>query len=132
MAATKASAAGRTRSRSAAVRSGLPLFHTTRSGRIVEWNHPAEELSGIPASDAVHPGCSVARLALEGWSVCCADLHVRMPSGLERLAVSTIVVGAGDDAVVLHPLRVVPSGTEPPASASSPWSATVGNGERRL
>src|SRR5512138_3316581 len=103
-----------------AVRSGLPLFHTTRAGRIVEWNPAAEALSGIPAGDAVgrdcwevirgrdregalvcHRGCSIARLAREGWPVRCADLRVRMPSGVDRLTVSTIVVGADDDAVVL-------------------------------
>lgn len=108
-----------------AVRSALPLFQTTRAGRIVEWNRAAEELSGIPACDAVghscwdvirgrdgegglvcHRGCSSARLAREGWPVRCADLRVRMPSGVERLTVSTIVVGDRDDAVVLHPMRV--------------------------
>lgn len=113
-----------TRPSAAAVRSGLALFHTTRAGRIVEWNAAAEELSGIPACEAVgrscwelvrgrdadgglvcHRGCSIARLAREGWPVRCADLHVRMPSGLERVTISTIVVGSGDDAVVLHPMQ---------------------------
>lgn len=131
MARTQAAAAAKAHSRAAAVRSGLPLFHATRSGRIVEWNPAAEELSGIPACEAVghncwevirgrdahgglvcHPGCSVARLAREGWPVRCTDLHVHLPSGVEHLTVSTIVVGAGDDAVVLHPLHVVPPGTE--------------------
>lgn len=112
-----------------AVRTGLPLFQTTRSGRIVDWNRAAEELSGIAAGEAVgcrcwevirgrdergglvcHPGCSVARLAREGWPVQCADLHVRLPSGVERLTVSTIVVGSGDAAVVLHPLRPAAEG----------------------
>jgi DNA-binding CsgD family transcriptional regulator len=117
------------------VRSRLPLFHTNSSGRIVDWNCAAEELSGIPAREAVgrgcwevirgndadggvvcHPGCSVVRLAREGWPVSCAGLRVRMPSGVEHLTVSTIVVGAGDDAVVLHPLQVVPP--EPEAAAA--------------
>lgn len=124
------------RSRST-VRSGLPLFQTTRSGRIVEWNAAAEALSGVPAGDAVgrscwevirghdaqgglvcHPGCSVARLAREGWPVRCTDLRVHLPAGVEHLTVSTIVVGAGDDAVVLHPLHVVPPGRD--AAAPSP------------
>jgi DNA-binding NarL/FixJ family response regulator len=39
-----------------------------------------------------------------------------MPSGVEHLSVSTIVVGAGDDVVVLHPLQVVPP--EPQEEAS--------------
>lgn len=119
----------RTRPGGAAVRSGLALFHTTRAGRIVEWNPAAEELTGIPACEAVgrscwevvrgrdadgglvcHRGCSIARLAREGWPVRCADLRVRMPSGLERITVSTIVVGAGEDAVVLHPMHAATPG----------------------
>ena len=114
----------------AAVRSGSPLFHTTRSGRIVEWNRAAEELSGIPARDAVgrpcwevvrgrdargglvcHRGCSIARLAREGWAVRGTDLSVAMPSGVDRLSVSTIVVGSGEDTVVLHTLDAAPPDT---------------------
>ena len=137
MTGTKATVAARARSRGAAVRSGSPLFHTNRSGRIVEWNAPAEALSGIPSCEAVgrhcwevirghdaggglvcHPGCSVVRLAREGRPVSCADLHVRMPSGVECLTLSTIVVGAGDDTVVLHPLHVVQPGSEVTATSS--------------
>jgi DNA-binding CsgD family transcriptional regulator len=105
-------------------RTGTALFQTTCAGRIVEWNRPAEELSGVAAAEAIgrscwevirgrdaagglvcHPGCSVARLAREGWPVRCTDLRVDMPSGVDRLTVSTIVVGAGEDAIVLHPLH---------------------------
>lgn len=133
----------------AAVRSGLPLFHTTRSGRIVEWNAPAEDLCGVPARDAVgrhcwevirgcdargglvcHPGCSVARLAREGWPVRCTDLHVRMPSGIEHLTVSTIVVGAGDDAVVLHPLQLVAPDTD--EAAQSPTAPELTPRQREI
>jgi DNA-binding CsgD family transcriptional regulator len=137
MAATHETGVVTAHPRTPAVRSGLPLFHTTRSGRIVEWNAPAEELSGIPARDAVgrscwevvrgrdadgnlvcHPGCSVARLAREGWPVRSTDLDVRMPSGVEQVTVSTIVVGAGDNALVLHTLQVAAQdtrGAAPPA-----------------
>jgi DNA-binding CsgD family transcriptional regulator len=117
-------------SSAAPVRSGLALFHTTRAGEIVDWNPAAERLCGIPADEAVgrscwevmrglvcHRGCSIARLAREGWPVRCADLRVRMPSGVERLTVSTIVVGSGDDAVVLHPLQA-PAAEEEPAAAA--------------
>jgi DNA-binding CsgD family transcriptional regulator len=126
-----------TRRRVGAIRTRLPLFHTDRAGRIVEWNVPAEELSGVPAGEAVgqscwevirgrdgtggvvcHPGCSVMRLAREGWPASCPDLHVKMPSGVERLAVSTIIVGAGDDAFVLHPLQVASPGPEVPGGAA--------------
>lgn len=40
-----------------AVRSRLPLFNTNSSGRIVDWNRAAEELSGFAARDAVGRGC---------------------------------------------------------------------------
>ena len=124
MAATQASVAAGARPSLAGVRSALPLFHATRAGRIVEWNTAAEALTGIPACEAVgrscwevirgrdaagnlvcHRGCSVARLARERWPVRCTDLHVDMPSGVERLTVSTIVVDTDDDSVVLHPMQ---------------------------
>ena len=139
MAGTQATIPAAAQARAAAVRSGLPLFHATRSGRIVEWNRAAEDLSGISACDAVgracwevirgrdahgglvcHPGCSVARLAREGWPVRCTDLHVAMPSGIDKVTVSTIVVGAGDDAVVLHPMHVVPPSPDPSPPRSVP------------
>lgn len=134
-----AAAATRTRSNGTAVRSGLPLFHTTRAGRIVEWNRSAEDFAGIAAADAVgrdcwdvirgrdargglvcHPGCSIARLAREGWPVRCTDLRVCMPSGVERVTISTIVVGTGDDAVVLHPMQRAPTTA---SRAAAPCSA---------
>ena len=121
------------------VRTGLPLFQTSRSGRIVEWNPAAQRLTGIPAERAVgcscwevirgrdargglvcHRGCSVARLAREAWPVRCADLRVDMPSGVKRLTVSTIVVGTGEDAVVLHPMRVPDEHEHVASAASSP------------
>ncbi len=132
-----------------AVRSGLSLFHTTRAGRIVEWNPAAEELSGIPASEAVgrdcwevirgrdargglvcHRGCSIARLAREGWPVHCADLRVQLPSGIERVTVSTIVVGTGDDAVVLHPMRPLHPDAEPSQPPS--WEPQLTPRQRQI
>lgn len=121
------------------VRSGLALFHSTRAGEIVEWNRAAEQLSGIPAAEAVgrscwdvirgrdeagalvcHRGCSVARLAREGRPVRCTDLRVRLPSGVDRVTVSTIVVADGDDGFVLHPLQVGGRPHAAPAPASAP------------
>lgn len=126
-----------------AVRTGLPLFQTTRAGRIVEWNPAAERLSGIASAEAVgsrcwevirgrdargglvcHRGCSVARLAREGWPVRCADLRVDMPSGVKRITVSTIVVGAGEDALVLHPMRVPSAEADGGAPLPSPPELT--------
>ena len=135
----EARAGRRTHPGATAVRSGLPLFHTTRAGRIVEWNDAAEEFSGIPASQVggrecwevvrgrdargglvCHRGCSIARLAREGWPVRCTDLHVDLPSGVDRMTVSTIVVGTGDDAVVLHPMQPAPAVPERAQPASRP------------
>jgi DNA-binding CsgD family transcriptional regulator len=131
MAGAKARNVARPDSRAVAVRSSLPLFRASGAGRIIEWNASAADLSGIPVDEAVgrtcwevirgrdarggfvcHGGCSVVRLAREGWPVNCAALHVRMPSGVECLAISTIVLGRGEDAVVLHPLQVVPAEAE--------------------
>jgi DNA-binding CsgD family transcriptional regulator len=130
-------------SNAAPVRSGLPLFQTNRGLRIVEWNDAAEELTGIPGAEAVgshcwdvirgrdangdlvcHRGCSIARLAHDGWPVRCADLSVHMPSGVERVTVSTIVVGSGDDAFVLHPMQ--PASDAEPTDLSCPIPQLTG------
>jgi DNA-binding CsgD family transcriptional regulator len=114
-----------------AVRPGLPLFHTTRAGRVIEWNPAAEELTGVPAGAAVgrdcwevirgrdargglvcRQDCSVPRRVRAGTLTRCGDLRVELPSGVGRLTVSTIVVGSGDDAVVLHPMQVLPHDTD--------------------
>jgi PAS domain S-box-containing protein len=69
-------------------RSGDALFAFDPDLTIVSWNLAAEELTGVPADEAVgrrcwdllgghdergdlvcHPGCSTARLAREGWPV---------------------------------------------------------------
>ena len=123
----------------AVVRTGSPLFQTTPAGLIVEWNRSAETLSGIPSCDALgrtcwevirgrdgagrlvcHRGCSVPRLAREGSPVRGTDLRVRMPSGVARLTISTIVVGAGDDAFVLHPMQVLGDEAEPTVRPKAP------------
>jgi DNA-binding CsgD family transcriptional regulator len=132
----------------AAVRTGSPLFQTTRNGRIVDWNRPAEELTGIRACDALgrdcwemirgrdaagglvcHPGCSVARLAREGWPVRCTDLRVRLPSGVRRVTVSTIVVGSGADVTVLHPLQAGAAAPERAAPAAQAPELTARQAE---
>lgn len=107
------------------VRSGDAVFRCSDGVRVAEWNAAAERLTGISAADAVgctcwevirgtdaagnlicHPGCSVARLAKQGWPVTCKDLHVRTPTGPKRLEISTIVVEIGEGQVVLHPMRI--------------------------
>jgi DNA-binding CsgD family transcriptional regulator len=91
---------------------------------IRDWNAECERLTGITAAEAegrccwdviggrdadggivCHPGCSVARLAQEGWPVRCTDLHMRTRYGPKRITVSTIVLRDDSDTTVLHPLR---------------------------
>jgi DNA-binding CsgD family transcriptional regulator len=114
------------------IRTGDAVFRTAEDGRIDEWNSSCESLTGIPRGEAegrycweviagrdadggivCHPGCSIARLAKQGWPVRCTDLHVRTPLGPRRLSISTIVVRGGDGMTVLHPLREALPGPQP-------------------
>jgi PAS domain S-box-containing protein len=91
---------------------------------VVAWNAAAEELTGIPAEDAVgrpcwdvlggvdergslvcHGGCSGARLAREGWPVHCQRMLVRTRSGRRRVTVSTIAIRGESGPLYLHLLR---------------------------
>jgi PAS domain S-box-containing protein len=103
-------------------RSGDALVVFDAEHTVLSWNRAAEELTGIPASEAVgrpcwdvvrgidergslvcHPGCSAARLAGEGWPVRCQQLLIRTASGTRRsVAVSTIALRNGDRPVFLH------------------------------
>jgi PAS domain S-box-containing protein len=93
---------------------------------IVAWNQAAEELTGVPADDAVgrycwevlgghdeggnlvcHRGCSTARLAREGRPVCCQGLHIKAREGGRPVDVSTVAVAVddGDRRLFLHIVR---------------------------
>ena len=106
------------------LRSGAAVFRTDRDSLILDWNAECERVTGIPAQEAegrscwdviagrdaaggivCHPGCSVARLAQQGWPVRCTDLHMRTRYGPKRVTISTIVLRDGADTTVLHPLR---------------------------
>jgi DNA-binding CsgD family transcriptional regulator len=108
----------------AELRSGAAVFRTGSDGVIAEWNDAAEQLTGISADEATgrscwevirgrddaghlvcHPGCSIARLARQGWPVQCTDLHMATPRGTKRVTISTIVVRTAGEPLVLHPLR---------------------------
>src|SRR5262245_48996994 len=118
-----------------AIRSGDAVFRTAGDSRVAEWNPGCEQLTGIKAADAegrycwevmggrdaaggtvCHPGCSIARLARQGWPVRCTDLHVRTPLGEKRLTISTIVVKDEQETSILHPLRE--AAPPPPAPAA--------------
>jgi PAS domain S-box-containing protein len=106
-------------------RSGDALFAFDGNMTILSWNRAAEELTGIPETDAVgkpcwdivggvdehgslvcHSGCSGARLAGEGWPVRCQRLSVKTGAGGRKdVWVSTIAVENGDGPVYVHVLR---------------------------
>ena len=106
-------------------RSGDALFVFDTEMTVLDWNEEAEHLTGIPASAAVgrpcwdvlhgvsengdvvcHAGCSVARLAREGWPVSCHKMLVRTPAGRKLLSISTVAVRReGEAPVMLNILR---------------------------
>lgn len=115
------------------LRSGDAVFRCGDDLRIVDWNDEAERLTGVAAREAVggycwdaiagrddegnlvcHPGCSIARLARDGWPVSCTNLVRNGPDGPQRITISTIVLGSGRGSTILHPMRESPV-ERPPA-----------------
>jgi len=113
------------------VRSGDALFAFDSDLTVVSWNRAAEDLTGVSAEQAVghpcwevlgghdgrgalvcHPGCSIARLARESWSVGCQELVVKARDSKRIVHVSTIVLDAGGSRRFLHVL--VPHRGHPP------------------
>jgi len=111
------------------MRSGAAVFRTGSDSRIRDWNPECERLTGVSAAEAegrpcweviagrdagggtvCHPGCSVARLAQQGWPVSCTDLHMRTRFGRKRLTITTIVLRGDSETTVLHPLREAAEG----------------------
>lgn len=106
------------------VRSGDALFAFGPDLTVVSWNPAAEELTGVGADEAVgrpcwevlrahdgrgdlvcHAGCSVARLARDGWSVGCQELVIATPrQGKRSVHVATIAVDDDDSRLLLHVL----------------------------
>ena len=106
-------------------RSGDALFGFDDDLNIVSWNDAAEELTGVPASEAVgrpcwdvicgvdqrgalvcHKGCSGARLARQGWPVSAQEMLIKSTGGRRRVMVSTITVRhEGAEPLYLHVMR---------------------------
>lgn len=91
--------------------SGAALFTFDGDKRIRSWNKAAEELTGLPAEDAVgrpcwdvlcahdesggvvcHAGCSVHRLLCEQWPVSPQTLEIKTASGPRRVKVPLVVL----------------------------------------
>jgi DNA-binding CsgD family transcriptional regulator len=106
-------------------RSGDAFFAYDAELTVLAWNEAAERLTGIPAEAAIghpcwdvlrgigergdvicHPGCSIARLAREGWPVSCARMLIATPSGRKAVSISTISVRRdGERPIVLNLIR---------------------------
>lgn len=117
------------------ISSGDPLFTFDDELKIISWNAAAEQLTGIPESDAFgkhcwellgghdrrgnlvcHSGCSYARIAREGTPVVSHDLVVKTVRGRRTFALSTIELAGPDGRLFLRVL----GGPEPePAPAGA-------------
>lgn len=106
-------------------RSGDALFAYDAELTVLAWNEAAETLTGIAAEEAIgqpcwdvlrgisergdivcHPGCSVARLAREGWPLSCTRMLIATPAGRKAVSISTITVRrAGEEPIVLNLMR---------------------------
>jgi DNA-binding CsgD family transcriptional regulator len=120
------------------LRSSAAVFRSDSDSLVRDWNPECERITGIAAGDAegrpcwdvigghdadggivCHPGCSIARLAQQGWPARCTDLHMRTRYGPKRVTISTIVLRDDADLTVLHPLREATEGA-PAATAADP------------
>jgi PAS domain S-box-containing protein len=119
-----------------AFRSGDALFTFDSDLRIVSWNSAAEELTGVPAAEAVgqccweliggqaedgalvcHRGCSTARLAAEGWPISCQLLRIKTREGMRRVDVGTVAVDDADRRLLMHLMH--PADPRPPPARNS-------------
>lgn len=105
------------------ITSGDPLFTFDERLHVLCWNKAAEELTGIPAADAVgrpcwealrghdaegnlvcHAGCSNARTMRQGRPVACQDLVVDTVWGRRSFALSTLELTGPQGRVFVHVL----------------------------
>lgn len=119
----------------AKVISAEPLFVVDEELRVTAWNGAMEELTGLPAAEAVgrfcwealraddeeggvacHPGCAGARLARAGMAVQRRWLSIRTHSGRRDVSASTISLFTGEGRCFAHifgPPVDAPTGTPP-------------------
>jgi PAS domain S-box-containing protein len=107
------------------VRSGDAVFTFDEELRILSWNAAAEELTGIPADEAVgrhcwevlcgvdeqgaivcHRGCSGARLLRQGWPLPAKELLIKTAGGRRRVMMSSIAIrNEGGPPLFIHLMR---------------------------
>jgi DNA-binding CsgD family transcriptional regulator len=130
---------------SLSVRSGDAVFSFGDDLVVLTWNEAAEQLTGIPAEEAIgspcwsvlgarsprgdllcHAGCSNARLAREGWCVDCQAMALRGAAG-ETVAVETSTIRVEQDGrrVYLHVLREAVAADAPDDVEPAPTFETV-------
>lgn len=124
------------------VRSGDAVMAYGEDLTIRVWNRAAEKLTGIPASEAVgrhcwevlcgvddaggavcHAGCARLRLAREGWPLTTYALLVKTSVGRQRVSLSTVSIGAGDERLhfnIMRPSVAAEPETGVPADGSLP------------
>ncbi len=127
------------------LRSGDALFTFDEELRILSWNKAAEELTGIPAQEAVgqhcwevlcgvddrgaivcHRGCSGARLLRQGWPLPAKELLIKTAGGRRRVMVSSIALRSDSGPpLFVHLMHDgVETSEEPPADAPPAPSLT--------
>jgi len=122
------------------LRSGDPLFTFGADLEVLSWNRAAEELTGVPASDALgrrcweviggrddtgaavcHAGCSYARLARDGWPVPRHELTIRTERGRRRVVLSTVALRGGERPLFAH---VMLAGSDASKEEPAPSTST--------
>lgn len=112
---------------SGAFASAAALFVFDEELRILSWNEGAEQLTGVPAAEAVgrgcweviagrddeggivcHRGCSRARLVREGHCLPAVVLNARTGERRRRLALETIAARSEAGMLFLHVMHEAP------------------------